>query len=175
MQPHYLEVRSTDDARADLARLAQADHCEANSGEVAERAQSLDACAQILDLGHGEHSVLEVDAARALVDVDKPVLVAVDERPQQDAAYQGEDGGVGADAERQREHYGDRESLGARERADGELYVLPEGHNGFGHGSCSLDFVATYAARRSRPSIQPPCAPSRALRGSKSACSRVSV
>ena len=50
---------------------------------------------------------------RALPDVDQPVLVAVDERPQQHAADDAEDGGVGADAERQRQDDGEGEALGA--------------------------------------------------------------
>ena len=69
---------------------------------------------KILDLRHGERGVLDADAGRALADVDQPVLVAIDQRPQQHAADQREDGGVGADAERQREHDGDRQPLGAR-------------------------------------------------------------
>ena len=40
VQSHHLEVRSADDARAHLARLAQADHGEADGGEIAERAQA---------------------------------------------------------------------------------------------------------------------------------------
>ena len=40
---------------------------------------------------------------RALTDVDQPLLVAVDQRPQQHAADDAEDRGVGADAQRQRQ------------------------------------------------------------------------
>src|SRR5262249_61531458 len=53
-QTHHLEIRSADDARADLTRLAEADHCETDGREVAERAQRLDSLAQILDFRHGE-------------------------------------------------------------------------------------------------------------------------
>ena len=48
---------------------------------------------------------------RALADVDEPVFVAIDERPQEDAADDAEDGGVGADAERQRDDDGDGQTL----------------------------------------------------------------
>jgi hypothetical protein len=38
-QPHHLEIRSADHPGANLARLSQADHREADRREVAERAQ----------------------------------------------------------------------------------------------------------------------------------------
>ena len=79
---HHVEVRAADDAGADHARLAQADHREADGGEIAEGGQRLDAGAQVLDLGDREVGVLGADSGRALADVDQPVLVAVDERPQ---------------------------------------------------------------------------------------------
>ena len=60
---------------------------------------------------------------RALADVDQPVLVAVDERPQQHAADDAEDGGVGADAERQREDDGEAQALDPAKRTDGETQV----------------------------------------------------
>ena len=46
-------------------------------------------------------------AERGLPDVDQPAFVAIDERAQQHAPDDAENRGVGADAERQREHYGD--------------------------------------------------------------------
>ena len=52
---------------------------------------------------------------RALPDVDQPILVIVDERAQQHAPHDAEDGGVGADAERQRQDDGDRQSFDAPE------------------------------------------------------------
>ena len=47
--------------------------------------------------------VLDADARRALADVNQPVLIAIDQRPQQHAAHQRENRRVGADPERQRE------------------------------------------------------------------------
>ena len=86
------------------------------------------------------------DAARALADVDQPVLVAIDERPQQHAAHQAEDGGVGSDAERQGENHGDRKSFGAQERPGCEFQVVHESQDGINHGDCSFDSIATRAA-----------------------------
>ena len=68
---------------------------------------------QVAQLGDREMSVLQADALGGLVDVDQAVLVAVDERPEQHAPDDAEDGGVGADAEGQREDDGEGESLGS--------------------------------------------------------------
>ena len=78
-------------------------------GEIAERAQGLHAGAQILDFGYGERCVFVADAGGALTDIDQPVLVAVDQRLEQHAAHQREDGRVRADAKRQRQNHGDRQ------------------------------------------------------------------
>ena len=115
MQAHHVEIRSADDAGANLVRLAESDHGEADGGEVAERAQSLHARAQILNLGNGKRRVVRADAERALADVDQPVLIAVHQRPQQNAPHQREDGRVGADAEGQRQHHGNRQPFTACE------------------------------------------------------------
>ena len=127
-EAHHLEVGAADDAGAHRARLAEAEHGELDGGEVAERGERLHARLQVAQLGHREVRVLHADALRALADVDEPVLVAVDERPQQHAADDAEDGGVGADAERQREHDGDGQALGAGERAKRELEVGDQAH-----------------------------------------------
>ena len=44
-------------------------------------------------------------ARRALPDIDQPVLVAVDERLEQDAPHERENGSVSADPERQCENH----------------------------------------------------------------------
>ena len=56
-----------------------------------------DPAAQVLDFGDGKRGVLDSEAGRALTNVDEAFLVAIDERAEEDAADQGEDGGVGAD------------------------------------------------------------------------------
>ena len=66
------------------------------------------------------------EAGRALTDVDQPILVAIDQRPQQHAADDAEDRGVGADAERERDDDGGGEAFGAQERAQADAHVLHE-------------------------------------------------
>jgi hypothetical protein len=61
-----------------------------------------------------------------LLDVNEAILVAVDKRAEEHAADQAKDGGVGADAERQREHHGDGKPLGARERAERNFQITKE-------------------------------------------------
>ena len=126
MKAHHVEIGAADDASLNFARLTQADHGEADGREIAERAQGFDAGAQILDFGHGERCVVVADARGALADVDQPVLVAIDERLEEHAAHQREDGGVGADAERQRQHHRDRKPFGASQRAECNSQIVDE-------------------------------------------------
>ena len=118
-ETHHLEVRPADDAGADFARVAQSNHGEADGGEVAERGDGFDAGFQVVDLGDGEGRVLDADGLGALADVNEAVLVPVDEGLHEDAAHEGKDGGVGADAEGEGQDDGDRESLGADKGAGG--------------------------------------------------------
>ena len=91
--------------------------------------QRLDARAQVVESPGTENvGVVGADAGRALADVDQAVLVAVDERPQQHAAHHAEDGGVGADAERQRDDDGDGEALDPGQRPQREAEVGEEAH-----------------------------------------------
>ena len=147
VQPHHLEIRSADDARTDFARLAEPGHGEPNGGEVTERAQCLDAFLQIVNLRHRERNVVGANAVRALADVDQPVLVAVDKRPQEHTAHHTEDGRISADAERQGEHHGKRKPFRARQRSHCEFHVVPEGQNVLDHRDCSFDSAAKYIAR----------------------------
>ena len=118
---HHAEVRAADDAGADDPRLAETDQREVEGREVAEGRDGRDARAQVAQLRDREVGVLAAPAFRALADVDQPIFVVVDERPQQHAADHAEDGGVGADAERQREDDGDGESLDPGQRPQREL------------------------------------------------------
>ena len=92
---------------------------EADRGEIAELADGLDARLQVLDFGNGERLVVDADAGRALADVDQAIFVAIDERAEEHAADDAEDGGVGADPERERENHGDGEAFGVGEGAEG--------------------------------------------------------
>src|SRR5712672_1724725 len=89
VQTHDIEVVAADDAPLHFARLTEADHGETEGREIAELAQGFHAGAQVLDLGHGEGLIVVADARGALTDVDQAVLVAVDERLEEDAAHQG--------------------------------------------------------------------------------------
>lgn len=126
VQAHDVEVGAADDAGADLAGLAEAHHGEADGGEVAEGGDRLDAGAKVLDLRHGEDGVLLADAGLALADVDQAVLVAVDKGAEKDAADQGKDGGVGANAEGQSQYHGDGKPWGARKGAQREFQIVKE-------------------------------------------------
>ena len=90
--------------------------------------QRLDARAQVADLRDREVGVLGADAVRALADVDQAILVAVDERPQQHAADDAEDRGVGADAEGEGEDDRDGQPFDPGQRPDGKSEVGDKAH-----------------------------------------------
>ncbi len=110
-ESHHVEVRSADDTCADHARLAKTDHRETDGGKIAKCGQRLHACAEVLDFRDRKHRVLVPQAPRALADVDQAILVTVDERPQQHASDNAEDGGVGANTKRERDDDGDGQSF----------------------------------------------------------------
>jgi len=56
----------------------------------------------------------------------EPVLVAIDERLEKRAAHQREDGGVGANAERQRQHHRERKPSGSSQRAECNFQIVDE-------------------------------------------------
>src|SRR5207253_2901670 len=104
---------STDDSGTDFARLAEADHGETDDREVAEFTYGLHAGADVHELRHGEGGVVDADALGALANVDDAVFIAIVERAKQYAANDAEDGGVGADAERERNDDGGGEAFTA--------------------------------------------------------------
>ncbi len=122
-EPHHLEVRAADDTGAYDAGLAEADHRELDDGEVAERADGLHALLEIAELRHREVGVLDLDARRALADVDQTILIAIGKRAEQHAANHAEDRGVRADSERQGDDDGDGESLDPGEGAQRKTEV----------------------------------------------------
>src|SRR5712691_1723666 len=115
VETHNIEECAADDTSLNYARLTQADHREFGGGEIAEGAQGFNAGAQVLDFRHRERCVHVASARGTLADVDEPVLVAVDEGLEEHAAHQGEDGGVGADAERECQDHSQRQPLRAHE------------------------------------------------------------
>src|SRR5713226_3732701 len=171
MKAHHVKIRAVNDAGANFPGLAEADHGETDGGELAEGGECRDACTQVVNFRHGEWDAPGADTRRALLDVNEAVLVAVDERPEEHATYQTEDGGVGTDAQRQREHHGDYQPFAARERTGREFHVVHEGQDSLlgsrifrvalAHESYSFEFVATKAERRSRLWVQPASMPAR--------------
>ena len=115
MKSHHVEICAADHATANGTRLAEADHGEPHDGEVTKCGKAFHAGAQILDLGYRKGGVVVADARGALPDIDQAVLVAVDQRLEQDAAHQRENGSVGADAERERENHGDRKAWSTKQ------------------------------------------------------------
>src|SRR5579864_173203 len=109
MQAHNVEIRATNDACIHFARLAQPDHGKTDRGEVSDGAQGFNVRTQILNFGNGKVRVLNPDTGRALPEIDQGVFIAIDQRLEQDAAYQSRDGGVGADTKRQRENHRQRQ------------------------------------------------------------------
>src|SRR5713226_1296979 len=100
MEAHHVKIGAVNDAGANFPGFAEADHGETDRGELAEGAEGFDACAQVLNFRHGEWDAPGADARRALLDVDQPVFVAVDERPQKHTANQAEDRRVRPNAQR---------------------------------------------------------------------------
>ena len=127
-EAHHVEERPADDARLDHTGLvAEANHREVHGREVAESANGGDTRLDVVDLRHRERHVLCADSRSALADVDQAIFVAIDQGAQQHAADDAEDRGVGADAERERHHDGDAETLRTPQRAQRDSHVPPEG------------------------------------------------
>src|SRR5688572_2275341 len=76
-----------------------------------------------------------------MAQVDESIAVTVGQRLQENAAYDAEDRGVGADPQSERKHHGDREPRGAREGADGVAEVSQ-------HGCCGCWFWLPSLMRR---------------------------
>src|SRR6516162_5788761 len=111
MQSHDLKVGTAHHSRAYLARFTQAHHREADRGEVSKRADGLYAGFQVLDFRHGEPRVFELQSRRTLPDVDQPVLIAIDQRAQQNSPDEAENRSIGSDSQGQSKDDGDRKAL----------------------------------------------------------------
>ena len=128
-QAHDLEIRAADDAGANHARLAEADHRELDGGEVAERRQRLDARTAGRGAPGTEKFAFSTPMPRrALTDVDQPILVAVDQRPQQHAPDDAENRGIGANAERQRQDDGEGQALDPGQRSERKAEIGDQAH-----------------------------------------------
>ena len=126
MKSHDIEVGAADHTGPDLTRLSQADHGEADRGEVPKRAQALHAGTEILNLRHAKIRIFGADAGGALPHIDQSVFVAVDQRLEQNAAHQCEDGGIGADPESERQNDGERHPGRPPERVKSNSHIANE-------------------------------------------------
>ena len=127
-QAHDFEVVAIDDASGNGARLAEALHGEVDFGKRAELGDGFEVLAQVVDFGNGEGGVYGMQAGCALANVEEAGFVAIGEGAQQHGADDGEDGGVGADAEGEREGHGDPEGGDAGEGANSDSEITKERH-----------------------------------------------
>ena len=102
-QSHHFEIIATDNTRAHLPRLAEADHRERYRRELADLGERVHALAQITDLGNGEGGVFPADSRRALANIDNAFFSAVNQRAQEYRPHQPEDRDVYANPQRQRQ------------------------------------------------------------------------
>jgi hypothetical protein len=71
-----------------------------------------------------------VEAVRAVIQLDQPIRLGIRQRVQHYALHDGEDRGVGADRERQRQHGGDGERRAACQSSQGVPQLLPDSVHG---------------------------------------------
>jgi hypothetical protein len=126
VETHDVKISAVDDAGLDFARFTEADHGKADSRKIAKRSEGVDSGFDVLEFRDGEIYVPIADTQGTLEDVDEAMLVRVDEWAKEDAAYEAEDGGVGADAESKSQDDGESQTLGARERTKGKSQILSE-------------------------------------------------
>jgi hypothetical protein len=127
-QSHHFKVRPADDAGANHARLAEPDHRELDGREVAERRQGFNLALQVAQLRNRELHVVDPNAGCALAQVNQSILVAIDQRAQQNALNHAKNRRIGADAQCQRDDDGDGQPFHAAERTNGEAEVGEEAH-----------------------------------------------
>ena len=86
-------------------------------------------CLEVLDLGDREVRIRHAEAGGALTDVDEAIRHRGSTRGRsKHAANDAEDGGVGADAERQRHDDGQGKARGSGQGAKGEFEVGHQAH-----------------------------------------------
>src|SRR6202007_122482 len=86
----------------------------------------VDVSLDILKLGDREINILVAGAEGTLLDIDETLLIRIDQGAKENAAHEAEDGGIGADTEREGDDDGKCEAFGAGERAKGKSQILSE-------------------------------------------------
>ncbi len=138
MQSHHVEIRPADHARPDLAGLAESDHGKPDGRKIAEGTERGHTRLEVQEFRHGEGGIFDSQPRGTLPDIDEPILIAVDQRTQQNAAHQAEDRRVGADSESQRHHHSGSQPLAARKGPEGKFQVAHEGHDISLTSSCAF-------------------------------------
>jgi hypothetical protein len=107
-------------AAASLTRKGNGAPC------AGKRAQSTNPRPPVADVGYGEAAVGDVLQRIRQIDADQAIRLGIGQRPQQDAVDDAEDGGVGADAERDGQDGDDRKSGGVTNQSQRITNVLHE-------------------------------------------------
>src|SRR5437867_85508 len=135
-----LEIVAANDGGLNFARLTQAHHGETEGREIAKLADGMDAVLDVLDFGDREISFIHPYAACTLLNVDESALVVVDEWLKENAAYEAENRGVGANPKRKGGDDGKGQPFGPPERAHGDSQILKQQLR-FDH--CPASYIAS--------------------------------
>ena len=108
----------------DVERIPLAEDRGAGAAEGAERVERSLPRAQIDEIPDGDELLGDAGPAVAVLEEHQPIRVGIGQRPEQRRVDHREDGDVGADAERQREDGGERESRLADEQPQGVTDVM---------------------------------------------------
>ena len=127
-QAHHLEIGTADHAADHTARLTEADHRERYAGKFAVFGHRVHAAFEVAQFGDREGRVFLAQSGGALANVHQAILTAIDQRLEQHAAHQREDGRVRADAQRQRQDDNRGEAFGAAERMECDSQITQKRH-----------------------------------------------
>ena len=133
VHPKHFEEVARHAGRPHLLRLADAGDA---GGERDDDADPVEAAVQLLDLPklRARHPILRKYVPEIRPDQRQAIGFLVGQRPQKDRVHHAEDGGVGADSQRQGEHGDGSERRAFRQRAKTVTQVLQDGLE---HGSTS--------------------------------------
>src|SRR5262245_59770347 len=110
MRTHHVEVGSVDHSAINFSRLAEPDESEGDCGEIAKLVEALDPLLEVPNFRHRPGAVFLVHARSALPDINQLVLVAINQRLDEYASHEREDGGIGTNTQRQCDDHDKRES-----------------------------------------------------------------
>src|SRR2546430_897970 len=139
---HIEQVRR-DRRGLDVARVSGARQVVALRLDGRASGKVLRERAQVVEVRKGHAEVHAPEPGRH--DLDEPVRSGVRQRLEQHGVDRAEDGGIGADAEREREHGDEREAGASREGADRVPEILEQGVH---HSYLRATIGSTRAARR---------------------------